>query len=664
MYSLTTPLSAVTGIGPTLLNYCQKRDLTTVADLLLTLPLRYEDLSLTQQIQDLTDYDGLPLKVSLTARVESLSRMRGKGGLRARLRDDTGTVTAMWFNSRFVFNTLQIGSSYVFSGIYNPRYKSLTQPVFEPLERSVKLHTGRLVPIYTSTLGIKQGTLRRILHQILTNLGPSPIKFRLKPDLNDWRQVLNLLHFPETADSTLAARQQLAFEELLNLSLQARQIQNDWRVTRSNVQIKSGHQTYWTQLPFQLTDSQKNVLDQIYQDLGQPYPMNRLLLGDVGSGKTIVAILAGLAVIKKQRSVCLIAPTRVLAQQHMVTLHSFFPQVPTQLITSATKFDSSNLTKFKNSFVVATHAVLPHLVKLNPGLIIFDEQQRFGVKQRSPWPLTDKNQTMPHVLTMSATPIPRSLMLTVFAHLQLSVLDQMPSGRLETKTWFVPATKRSDAWSWMQKHLDQNPSSLCLVVCPFIDPSQAENMANVQAVTKEYQRLTQVLPRSIHVGLLHAKLNKKQQQVVIDQLNQQKIQVLVATPMIEVGIDLPTADIMVIEGADRFGLSSLHQLRGRVGRRGQQGYCLVFSSLDQGNTRLTQFCQLKSGQDVAELDLKTRGAGDLFGVEQSGFTALRFASWSNLALIQKVQHTLSQIPADWSSVLFSDRPLDKKANPN
>jgi ATP-dependent DNA helicase RecG len=378
------------------------------------------------------------------------------------------------------------------------------------------------------------------------------------------------------------------------------------------------------------------------------------LLGDVGSGKTIVAAIAVKHVLQNNFNTALIAPTQILAKQHFQTLHQIFPDMKIALLTAKNRANALNkISNTKNlanqsTCYIGTHAVINKLSQIKPALVIYDEQHRFGVAQRSQ---TSQLSFQPHLLTMSATPIPRSLMLSIFAHLSLSVIDEMPQGRKPIKTWLVPEKKRLDAYRWLAKQLSlesnqTQPSThtkthnhnQVLIVCPFINPSEHEMFKDVASATEKYQQIKARFPNLV-VQLLHSRQSQPEKDKIIQALFAQEIDILVTTPIVEVGLDLQRASIIIIESAQRYGLASLHQLRGRVGRAGQKGYCLLFANLKNAQTsqRLKIFSQTTNGMKLAEFDLKNRGAGDLFGSDQHGFDQLKFSNWTNLELISQAR---------------------------
>ena len=653
MYTFDTPLDHVLGFGQKITAALAKKSILTVGDLLLVLPIRYEDRRLMLTVAELKANPVLtPGQLpTILAKVESVTTFRrgSKSVERAVVSDQTGKLNLSWFNSPFVLLTLKKGENYYFSGSYNPQYRSLTQPSIEKPKATAGLHTGRLVPVYSSTLGVKPGLLRRGLKNILDHL--QPIQETTEPIKQEFNQVFQKLHFPEEIGDVELARRRLALEELLLLIQQATHLKTLHRRRRASICLSTNSIDLTDQikrLPFTLTQAQHKALQEVLLDLSQTYPANRMLQGDVGSGKTIVAGLASQAVVRAGSNVFLIAPTRVLAEQHLATLNSLLPDLPTQLLLGGSKSKKTTTTikPQPSRLFIGTQALLNQVESLNPGFIIYDEQHRFGVRQRT--------QTEPHVLTMTATPIPRSLMLSVFSYLDLSIIDQLPEGRVPVKTWVIPKTKKTKAMSWIKQEVQQN-QGLALVVCPFIDPSASWALENIKAATDTYAELKPIFEPEVKTALIHGKLKKPEQSAVISQAETGQIQVLVSTAIIEVGVDLPAASIMVIEAADRFGLASLHQLRGRVGRRNQQAYCLVFTDSNEPKVieRLTKFTQITNGQTLAELDLKNRGAGELFGLAQHGFGSLKYASWADVSLIKQAQAIAQYLPKTWHSSIFT-----------
>lgn len=668
MYHLNDSLITVHGIGPKLFEQLQEAGFLTVKDLLLHLPFRYEDRSERFTIDQVKQLANSPEKKLFT--VEAIVKsshsnfFRGRSMQSATLVDETGSITASWFNNPYIVKRLKNGESYLFSGQVGVSKKGqifLTQPIVEDIDKE-SIHTNRLVPVYSNIPGLVPTVLRKLQKEIIDNVEPfedmllshvssSPQLTRTmrtaKDDLKSLSSLpkaLKIIHFPETIDSVIEARERFALEELVLLIQHSLKLKEQWKADKKTVQTKDKNLTLPKTIPFELTKSQLRSAQEIIDDLTEDAPMNRLLIGDVGSGKTIVAGLAMQKVVDHGHHAAIVAPTQILAEQHLKNMQKFFPEIPVYLVTGKSKVELT-----EPGFIIGTHAVLNILKKIEDpkqavAMIVFDEQHRFGVGQRSK---LEHQGIHPHILTMTATPIPRSLMLTIFSHLNLSTIDELPKNRIPTKTWVLPETKRDSMYDWLKEQImngrKEGKQFQALIVCPFINPSESEALENVAAAKEMFDSVKKKLKgagkQKIEIGLLHSKLKKVEKEEIIKDLFSGKIDVLVTTPIVEVGVDLPQAAAIIIEASERFGLASLHQLRGRVGRAGQQGYCLLFTNVKTGDAhkRLKKFETIHSGQELAELDLQNRGAGDLFGTQQHGFDNLKFASWTDLELIRKAK---------------------------
>jgi ATP-dependent DNA helicase RecG len=395
------------------------------------------------------------------------------------------------------------------------------------------------------------------------------------------------------------------------------------------------------QLPFKLTKAQKRVINEIINDFKKPYPMNRFLYGDVGSGKTVVAAIASYVSYLNHYQTLLMAPTEILAQQHFQTISKLlhrFNDFKISLLTATHKPKPEQLKQ--SHLVIGTHALIQKKVNFDKvGLVIIDEQHRFGVNQRAQ--LRQKGIN-PHLLTMTATPIPRSLFLTFYGELTLSYIDEMPKGRLPIKTYVVPKEKRDACYQWIKEKIDKEKIQVYLV-CPLIEESDVETMISVKAAKKEFQYLKNKIFTSYKLGLLHGRMKAEEKDLVMRQFKDHKIDILVTTSVIEVGIDVPNANIIVIEGSERFGLAQLHQLRGRVGRSDKQSYCFLFTEKSDPAilSRLNFFAKNLNGMRLAEYDLQHRGPGEVFGLRQHGFINLKIASLTNFHLIEKVKNAVN-----------------------
>lgn len=632
MYTLASPLHTVKGIGPSLTQSFRKRDIETVKDVLLFLPLRYEDRSLKKLISQLIPGELVTVEGEVSAAGNFYKGQRSIQS--ATVKDQTGRLKLLWFNNPYVIQRLMKGKRILVSGKLNDR-GTMLQPIVEDPSND-QIHTGRLVPIYSMIPGIAPTTLRKLLKHILDNLEPFPDELAhfLTPQDVPLPEALFQIHFPSAAKKIVSGRERFALEELLALIEHSRTLKKQWQATGRSLVIPTSELPQ--AFPFNLTGAQQRCIQEISKDLENTVPMNRLLIGDVGSGKTAVAGVACSHAIQHGYHAALAAPTQILAEQHMATFQKLLPHLPVQLVTSKTsaklRSDLSNGVEIPPTVFIGTHAVLNLLTEIQPALLIYDEQHRFGVEHRS---LAQHLERRPHVLTLSATPIPRTMMLTIFSHLNLSVIDELPPGRQPIQTWLVPEQKRLSSYQWLKTNLRDQQA---LIICPFIDPSSSEALENIAAAKDMHEQMKAQFPE-FNVGLLHGRMSKKEQSLVTQALFDRTIQILVTTPIVEVGIDLPAATFVLIEAAERFGLASLHQLRGRVGRAGQEAFCLLFSNTTGGEAhqRLKQFCQIQNGMQLAEMDLQHRGAGDIFGTQQHGFDNLQFANWTNLQLIAKAK---------------------------
>lgn len=628
MLSLTTKIAKVPLIGPAFETRLEKLGIKTVKDLLWHIPFRYDDFSLLAKANSLQEGEVVTVQGKVLE-IKNFTTRTGFAIENAKVEDDTGIVQAVWFNQRFLTSAIHKGDMINLSG--KVKKGKLENPQYEVLF-GIAIHTGRLVPIYPETQGISSKWLRSRINFVLKNLEITDyFSFDQISQIGQISliQALNQIHFPDSLDLAAKAHDRLAFDELLFSGLESRARKADWQKKTVGREFKPTKLTaFLSTLPFTLTSAQKRVADEILADLKKSTPMNRLLQGDVGSGKTVIAALAMLVAHKNGYQSVLMAPTEILAKQHYETLTKLL-KIPIGIATGSKK-DYSNY-----DIVVGTHALITERVNFKKlGLIVIDEQHRFGVGQRAK--LTAKGQN-PHVLTMTATPIPRTVALTLYGDLDVSILDEMPKNRLQIKTWVVPGKKRAAAYNWIKKQQTQT-----FVVCPLIEQSESETLAEVKAVKKEYENLKKIFPDQ-KLGLLHGRLKVAEKDLTLKKFRDQKIDMLVATPVVEVGIDIPSATIMVIEAADRFGLAQLHQLRGRVGRGNEQSYCLLFTQNKNGVARLKYLEKLTDGLKLAEADLKFRGPGQRFGTAQHGRWDLKIADFTNLELVERSSKLAAEI---------------------
>jgi ATP-dependent DNA helicase RecG len=623
-----------------------KLGIIKLEDFLWHLPSRYEDYSLVSKIGETQIGETVTVKGQvLDIKNQYLNRGRIKSMQKATIADETGSIELRWFNQPYLAKTITTKSTISASGQikYAGRSRSMISPTYEVFftNQTETIHTARLIPVYPETQGISSKWLRRQIHNLLGSSTNELIDYLPEPLIKKYAflplaEALQTIHFPSTQSLAEKARERLSFDEFFLMQLAALKRRAEWKeeqhVTPYQIHaFQEQIEKAITNLPFHLTNAQRRAVDDILHDLQKNKPMNRLVQGDVGSGKTIVAALAIYATFLNGYQSVLMAPTEILASQQHASIKAFLEPlgVTVSLVTGSKKLKDSTF-----HVLIGTHAVLSEKVRFhNLGLVVIDEQQRFGVAQRS---LIKQKGENPHLLTMTATPIPRTVALTMYGDLDLSYVNEMPVGRKKVKTWLVPPEKRDAAYAWIRKQLTETDSQ-AFIVCPFIEPS--ETMITIKAVNQEYERLSKEIYPDLNIGLLHGKLLAKEKNTVLQEFKNRRYDILLATPVVEVGIDIANATIIMIEASERFGLSQLHQLRGRVGRGDKQSYCLLFTDNKNALTseRLKGMETIFSGAELAELDLKLRGPGNLYGTAQHGIPKLKVASFSDTELIQKAQ---------------------------
>lgn len=647
---LDTPVSDLFMVGPSYAKRLNNLGIFSAEDLLHHYPFRYQDFRLLSEIRRVQ----IGETVTLHAQIVSFENVFTRGSKciqKIIAADKTGSMQVIFFNQTFLKQTLKPDLEVSLSGkvsAFNNKI-AMISPEYEILKGDDTIHTGRLVPIYPETYGVSSKWLRsRISYLLKSPVFESkdwlPEKVRKYNDLISLEDALRQIHFPQNPQEADFARRRLAFDELFLTSAVALLRKKAWKEKKSAKPFfidRKKVDELIDSLPFRLTQDQQKAVDQIFSDLSRTSPMNRLLQGDVGSGKTVVAAIASYVAFLNNAQVAYMAPTEILALQHFQTFKQLLEPIGLKIgLTTGNHKDNFNC-----DVMIGTHALVQNKINFNNlGLVIIDEQHRFGVEQRAA--LVRKGKA-PHILIMTATPIPRTVALTVYGDLDLSIIEEMPIGRQRVKTWVVKEAKRIPAYNWIQAQIlsgDKNSRNQAFVICPLIDPSQAESLKDIKAANDEFKKLKSEIFPKLRLGLLHGRLKTAEKEKVIKDFREKKIDVLVATPVVEVGIDIPDATIILIEGADRFGLATLHQLRGRVGRREKKSYCLLFSSKDYQSYRRLKLMETSyNGLSLAEMDLKMRGPGDVYGTAQHGFTEFKLASFSDLELIEKARRAALSI---------------------
>lgn len=675
--NINSPITDLRGVNIKIIKQLKVLNINTIYDLLFYLPKRYDDFSVITKIKD--------AKIGQTCTISgTVMNIANKRAFRARINITEATVNdgqrnikAVWYNQPFLVKNIHQGDQINIAGkiIYHGNL-AMQNPAYEIIRSDNTTHTGRLVPVYRETKGLTSRWIRYLVKNAL--LYSNEIQDMLPEDLIKRKRLISIqdaikqIHFPENGQEKTSAKRRLSFDELLLIqfavlnskkkikSLGAPKIIPDIEFTKSIL----------NELPFELTQAQKKTSWQIMKDMEAGTPMNRLVEGDVGSGKTLVAIISAANASKNSFQSAFMAPTEILASQHFNAMADILKNtgITTALLTSSESkaFEpelgqiytpkKTELIKMisdgKIDILVGTHSLIQESVKFkNLGLLILDEQHRFGVNQRAK---LVKNQTLtPHLLSMTATPIPRTLAMALYGDLDISIINEMPKNRKKIITKAVPAEKRKDAYDFIEKETEKGRQ--VFVICPKIEHKQYDEgtelserqlkMQQIKAVKEEYEKLSKEIFPHLKVAMLHGKMKPKEKEQMMREFKNKKYDILVSTSVVEVGVDVPNATIMMIEGADRFGLAQLHQFRGRVGRGEYQSYCFLFSDAnsEDAQKRLKIMETSSDGFKLAEYDLQMRGPGDFFGAEQSGMPDLAMEALINPILISEAQEEAKKI---------------------
>ena len=682
-----TPIEQFTRISPAYKTRLKNMGILSMRDLLYHFPSRYQDFSSRTNISEME----LDKTSCIQGTVENLKVIRiwkrHMTLIEAMVADSTGSVKALWFNQPYLANTLKKGTVVCLAGklVDKKGGKYLSNPMYEKVRESFETeedytHTGRLVPIYPETAGVSSRWLRYIVKPLLAGYSkmPDPLPETIMDgyDFMPWSDAIKQIHFPESEEFAAAARKRFAFEELFFIQL---------AVLRERVRLNNEKalaipfdatlvKEFVKLLPFKLTQAQRETTFRILKDMEKPRPMNRLLQGDVGSGKTVVAMIAALAAAKAGSQTAIMVPTEILAQQHYASFTKMLAPFDVEIgllcskNSSLSSYGSASKTavveQVKNGEVpilIGTNALIQKGVEFkNLSLVVLDEQHRFGIDQRAALAKNNKSNSkkslVPHLLSMTATPIPRTLALTVYGDLDLALINEMPAGRKRIETKIILPDDRAKAYEMIRKEIQAGRQAF--VICPRIDPEEDKPEQKrdgilfdpkadysgadaVKAVKVEYEKLSKEIFPELRLGMMHGKMKAQEKEDVMTKLKNGEIDILVSTSVIEVGIDIPNATIMAIEGSHKFGLAQLHQFRGRVGRGEHQSYCLLFC--DYPTRRLNAMLKFDSGFDLAEKDLEIRGPGEVFGSQQWGAPDLAMASLADVFLVEKSRNAAKAI---------------------
>lgn len=663
---LSKEIKYVKGVGPNRAELLNKLGIYTLEDLITYYPRTYEDRSKPVKIAEVQDGEEVLIEGIATARVSEIrTRNRKMTIYKLIVRDETGSCTITWFNQSYLRNMFKPGEIYKFFGKVKRigNKVEMNSPVYD--EGVNTKNTGKIIPIYPLTYNLSQNNIRKIIEN-----GLELVKNKLKETLPDYlikeyklmdiNSATNSIHFPKDFTEFNIARKRLVFEELLSMQLALLSLKSQYKKEIDGIAFeKEVHMSdVINKLPFKLTRAQLRVLEEIDADLEKVKPMNRLLQGDVGSGKTAVSIIASYKVVKSGYQVAIMAPTAILATQHLESFKQMLEQFDIKcelLISSITKKKKEEiLERLKNGdidILIGTHAILEDNVEFkNLGLVVTDEQHRFGVKQRTK--IIEKGQN-PDVLVMTATPIPRTLALILYGDLDISIIDELPPNRKKVDTFAVKKNMEERVNNFVKKQINEGRQAY--IVCPLVEENEEMDLKSVEELTKKYKEETF---SEYKVEYLHGKMKAKEKDDIMEKFKNGDIDILISTTVIEVGVNVPNASIMVVENAERFGLAQLHQLRGRVGRGEYQSYCILKY---EGNGKVVQermkiMTSTNDGFIISEKDLELRGSGEFFGTKQHGLPEFKIVNlFEDIEMLKMVQSLAIRI-------IEKDEKLEKPEN--
>ena len=661
---LNKEVQFVKGVGPNRVKLLNKLNIYTLKDLITYFPRNHEDRSIAKKISECVDGETVLIKATALTKITEI-RARRLSIYRLVVNDESSSCVITWFNQKYLKDKFKVGETYTFFGKIENKGGTfeMKSPVFD--KEGVDKNTGKIVPIYPLTSRLSQNVLRKIIEsgidEVYGNLEESiPDYILQKYKLLGINEAYKNIHFPSSNSDFIRAKNRLVFEELLALQLALFRLKEGQKYDEKGIKFDSNikMQDVIETLPFTLTNAQKRVLNEIDKDMEKDTAMNRLLQGDVGSGKTVVSIVAAYKAVKSGYQAAIMAPTAILADQHLKNFTKMLEPFGIRcelLVSSVTKKNKELiLERLKNGeidILIGTHALLEdNVVFKNLGLVVTDEQHRFGVKQRATIVAKGNN---PDVIVMSATPIPRTLALILYGDLDISIIDELPPNRKKIETYAVGKDMEERIIAFVKKLIGEGRQAY--IVCPLVEDSDDMDLKSVTALAEKYK--TEVFSE-YRVEYLHGKMKPKEKDDIMQRFKNGEIDILISTTVIEVGVDVPNASIMIIENAERFGLAQLHQLRGRVGRGEYKSYCIL---KNEGHSkvckeRMKVMCQTNDGFVISEKDLELRGSGDFFGTAQHGVPELKIANlFENIRELKEVQELASQIIAD-------DPNLEKEKN--
>ena len=665
MVDLNKDIKYIKGVGPNRATLLNKLGIYTLGDLITYFPREHEDRGKIKNISELVDGEEALISGFPVGRMNEI-KIRGNLKLcKLTVRDETGTCQLTWYNQSYLKNAFKPNERYKFFGKVSRKYGTpeIQSPVYE--SESTNKNTGKIIPLYPLTYSLTQNTIRKIiengLNEIEGKLDETLPKYLLdKYSLYDYNTAIRQIHFPDNFANFNLAKKRLVFEELFSMQLALLSLKNKYQVKKEGIKFSKDAKMsdVIDILPFKLTRAQLRVLEEIDKDMENEKPMNRLLQGDVGSGKTVVSLIAAYKAVKSGYQATIMAPTAILATQHLETFNDILKDsgIRCELLISgiSKKKKEDMLARLENGeidILIGTHAILEENVKFkNLGLVVTDEQHRFGVRQRST--IVEKGRN-PDVLVMTATPIPRTLALILYGDLDISIIDELPPNRKKIETYAVTKGMEQRVNNFILKNVQEGRQ--CYVVCPLVEENEEIDAKSVMEIYENYK--TREFP-NLKVEFLHGKMRPKEKDAIMDEFKNGNIDILISTTVIEVGVNVPNSNIMIIENAERFGLAQLHQLRGRVGRGEYQSYCILKY---QGNSqiireRMKVLSSTNDGFVISEKDLELRGSGEFFGTKQHGIPEFKIANlFEDISVLKQVQGVAMEI-------IDKDPLLEKEEN--